>query len=151
MPRVGHSTQSRRDRYFGHAQLDNSTYRSPLHLDADIERRMCNSSCPGLGNHHDKVAEDTDIKGEGESPGMRRSQNGDWYAAKTLPKESLTYFPILSQYFSIHAKIPENAQKISLINEEKRINCHGASKEYPRKIERPGPYKMCNKWFNGSL
>lgn len=45
---------------------------------------------------------------------MRRSQNGDWYAAKTLPKESLTYFSILSQYFSILAKIPQNAQKISV-------------------------------------
>lgn len=37
---------------------------------------------------------------------MRRSQNGDWYAAKTLPKESLTHFAILSQYFSILSKIP---------------------------------------------
>lgn len=45
---------------------------------------------------------------------MRRSQNGDWYAAKTLPKESLTHFAILSQYFSILSKIPQNAQKISV-------------------------------------
>jgi len=45
---------------------------------------------------------------------MRRLQNGDWYAAKTLPKESLTHFAILSQYFSILSKIPQNAQKISV-------------------------------------
>lgn len=45
---------------------------------------------------------------------MRRSQNEDWYAAKTLPKESLTHFAILSQYFSILLKIPQNAQKISV-------------------------------------
>lgn len=45
---------------------------------------------------------------------MRRLQNEDWYAAKTLPKESLTHFAILSQYFSILSKIPQNAQKISV-------------------------------------
>ncbi|TGZ56210.1 Uncharacterized protein DBV15_01699 [Temnothorax longispinosus] len=40
----------------------------------DIERRICNSSCPGLGNRHDKVAEDTDIKGEGEVIPRRSSE-----------------------------------------------------------------------------
>ncbi|KYM86411.1 hypothetical protein ALC53_04111, partial [Atta colombica] len=39
-----------------------------------IERRICNSSCPGLGNHYDKVAEDTDIKGEGEVISRRSSE-----------------------------------------------------------------------------
>ncbi|KYQ48463.1 hypothetical protein ALC60_12519 [Trachymyrmex zeteki] len=39
-----------------------------------IERRICNSSCPGLGNHYDKVAEDTDIKGEGEVIPRRSSE-----------------------------------------------------------------------------
>lgn len=35
---------------------------------------ICNSSCPGLGNRRDKVAEDTDIKGEDEVIPRRSSE-----------------------------------------------------------------------------
>ncbi|EFN72240.1 hypothetical protein EAG_14189 [Camponotus floridanus] len=73
--------------------------------------------------------------------GMRRSQNEDWYAAKTLPKESLTHFAILSQYFSILLKIPQNAQKISV----KAMNIPTMRKGHEAAVKKTEGGRTCRK------
>lgn len=79
-----HVTDERDNHYFLFFQSYNS-YWSLLHLDTDIIRRICNSSCPGLGNHYDKVAEDTDIKGEDEVIPRRSSEMPENWTLRAAP------------------------------------------------------------------